>query len=270
MIHSANDAAEALAEKVGGGSVEAFVDLMNDRVRQLGLHECKFFDPHGLPPSPGQSADVCSAHDLAVIGMEVMKYPLLRQYAGTYTMPFANGTFTSGLANPNHLIDPHKRDYFADAIGIKTGYSVPAGFCVTASAKRGTMELICVVMGAKNPIGRGSSFAIAARLMAEEFARYRLLTGFHKGDVAGEVPVTNGRAKSVPAIAADDITALVTRGDEGRYTMTLSGTATAPVRRGQQVGWIQVKNKGKAVGRVAAVAGQDVAPQPWWRAFWPF
>lgn len=269
MIHSANDAAEALAEKVGG-SVDGFVDMMNDKARQLGLHSCKFFDPHGLPPSPGQGQDVCSAHDLAIIGTEVEKYPLLAEYAKTYTMPFQNGTFTSGLANPNHLINPHKRDYNADAIGIKTGYSVPAGYCVTAAAKRGGMELICVVMGAKSPLGAGSSFAIATRLMNEAFAKYRLLTGFHKGDVVGQVPVANGRAKTVPAVASADVTALINRGDESHYTMAVSGGATAPVHRGQQVGWIQVKDNGKPVSRVAALAANDVAPQAWWRAYWPF
>ncbi len=70
MIHSANDAAEALAEKVGG-SAEAFADLMNDKARQLGLHESKFVDPHGLPPDkPGDPQDVASAHDLAAMGIE--------------------------------------------------------------------------------------------------------------------------------------------------------------------------------------------------------
>lgn len=270
MIQSANDAAEALAEKVGG-SAEAFADLMNDKARQLGLHECRFVDPHGLPPDhPGDPEDVASAHDLAIIGTEVMKIPLLAEYAKTPTMPFANGTFTSGLTSPNHLINPHKRDYFADATGIKTGYSRPAGYCVTASAKRGALELICVVMGAKNPNGPGSSFAIAARLFNNEFGHYRLLTGFHQGDVVGQVRVIDGRAKTVPAVAAGDVTALITRGEEEHYTMTLLGSATAPVRRGQQIGWILVRNSGKQVGRVPALAGQDVARQAWWRAYVPF
>lgn len=269
MIHSANDAAEALAEKVGG-SVDGFVDMMNDKARQLGLKNCRFYDPHGLPPSPGQQQDVCSAHDLAIIGMHVLRYPLLAQYAKTPNMPFQNGTFTSGLVNPDHLIDPHKRDYNADAIGIKTGYSGPAGYCVTAAAKRDGMELICVVMGAKSPNGPTSSFGIANRLMNEAFAKYRLLTGFRKGEVVGQVPVTKGRSKTVPAVAAADVTALITRGDEGNYTMSLAGGATAPVHKGEQVGWIQVKDKGQPVNRVAALAEKSVRPQAWWRAYWPF
>ncbi len=270
MIQSANDAAEALAEKVAG-TVEAFVDLMNAKARQLGLRECKFVDPHGLPPDrPGEPQDVASAHDLAVIGIEVMKVPLLREYAKTPTMPFINATFTSGLTSPNHLINPHKRDYFAVATGIKTGYSRPAGYCVTASAQRGPLELICVVMGTKNPNGPGSSFAVATRLFNEAFSRNRLMTGFHEGDVVGQVRVIDGRSKTVPAVAAADVIALVTRGEEEHYTMALSGSATAPVHRGQQMGWILIKDNGRQVGKVAALAAQDVDKQPWWRAFWPF
>src|SRR5512142_617982 len=105
MIQSANDAAEMLAEKIAG-SAENFADMMNQRAKQLGLTQSTFYDPHGLPNSANpDQIDKMSAHDLAVLGMEVMKYPLLRELAKTPTMPFTNATFTSGLTNPNHLIN---------------------------------------------------------------------------------------------------------------------------------------------------------------------
>src|SRR5206468_11438656 len=125
-------------------------------------------------------------------------YPLRREYAKTATLPFPNGTFTAGLENPNHLINEHKRDYFSDATGIKTGYSAPAGFCVTASATRGPMSLICVVMGAKSPNGPGSSFALASQLMNQAFTHFRGLVAVKKGATVGEIPVTDGQAKTVP------------------------------------------------------------------------
>src|SRR5207253_3641529 len=117
------------------------------------------------------------------------------------TLPFANGTFTAGLTNPNHLINSGKRDYFADATGIKTGYSAPAGYCVTASASRGPTSVICVVMGAKAPSGPGSSFAIAARLMNDALIRYRNLIAVKKGATVGQVPVAGRPAKRVAARA---------------------------------------------------------------------
>src|SRR5437667_3872316 len=103
MIQSANDAAEALAEKIAG-SAENFADIMNQRAKALGLNESTFYDPHGLPNPNPKANDVMSAHDLAILGAELMKYPLMRQYAATPHMDFANGTFTAGLTNPNHLI----------------------------------------------------------------------------------------------------------------------------------------------------------------------
>jgi D-alanyl-D-alanine carboxypeptidase (penicillin-binding protein 5/6) len=271
MIQSANDSAEAIAEKIAG-SAESFADMMNDKAKQLGLNEATFYDPHGLPNSQDpKRIDTMSAYDLAMLGIEVMKYPLLREYAKTATMPFSNATFTSGLTNPNHLVNPHKRDYFQDATGIKTGYSAPAGYCVTASATRGTMSLVCVVMGAKSPSGPGSSFAIATQLMNDAFAHYRNITAVKKGATVGEVPVTDGQSKSVPAAAAADVNALVRRGEEGTIKTSLASTSVAaPVRAGQQVGWVVVSEKGKLTNKVPAVAAADVEKQPWWKKFWPF
>ena len=171
MIQSANDAATAIAEDIAG-STETFADMMNARAKQLGLTKTTFYDPHGLPNAKDPArVDEMSARDLATLGIELMKYPLMRQYAKTATFPFENGTFTAGLTNPNHLVNPGKRDYMPAATGIKTGYSEPAGFCITASAEKGGRQLVAVVMGARKRYGPLSSFGIAARLMNEAFAK---------------------------------------------------------------------------------------------------
>jgi len=171
MIQSANDAATAIAEDIAG-STEAFADMMNARAKQLGLTKTTFYDPHGLPNAKDpERVDQMSARDLATLGIELMKYPLMRQYAKTATLPFENGTFTAGFTNPNHLVNPGKRDYMPTATGIKTGYSAPAGFCLTASAEKGGRQLVAVVMGATKRYGPLSSFGIAARLMNEAFAK---------------------------------------------------------------------------------------------------
>jgi D-alanyl-D-alanine carboxypeptidase len=171
MIQSANDAATALAEDIAGSN-EAFADMMNARAKQLGLTKTTFFDPHGLPnPKDPERVDKMSARDLATLAIELMKYPLMREYAKAPTFPFENGTFTAGLTNPNHLVNPEKRDYLPSATGIKTGYSGPAGFCITASAEKGGRTLVAVVMGATKRYGPQSSFGIAARLMTEAFAK---------------------------------------------------------------------------------------------------
>jgi D-alanyl-D-alanine carboxypeptidase (penicillin-binding protein 5/6) len=271
MIQSANDAAQALAEKIAGSS-ENFADIMNQRAKALGLKETTFYDPHGLPnPANPKQINMMSAHDLAILGLELMKYPLMREYAKTPTMPFSNGTFTSGLTNPNHLVNPKKQNYYDAATGIKTGYSGPAGFCVTASAKRGDMELVCVIMGAKTSSGPTSSFALASRLMSSAFAQYNMATVVKKGAQVGQVNVTDGNAKTVTAVAGADVRALLKRGEEGGVKVGLLPTnLTAPVRAGQQVGVVVVTQNGQQINRVPALAGAGIEKQPWWKKFWPF
>src|SRR5437763_5754525 len=271
MVQSANDAAEAIAEQIAG-SGENFAEIMNQRAKALGMTQTNFYDPHGLPNAAApQMIDTASAHDLAILGMEVMKWPLLREYAKTPSMPFSNGTFTAGLTNPNHLINPGKRDYFPYATGIKTGYSGPAGYCVTASAKKGDMELVCVVMGARAPYGPNSSFGIASKMFSGAFAQYIIHPAVKKGQVVGSVPVAKGSAASVNAVAAADVKTLLRRGEEGGIKVGLVPTSvTAPVRAGQQVGTIVVTQNGQQINRVPATAANAVEKQPWWKALWPF
>jgi len=112
MVQSANDAATAIAEQIAGNEGN-FSEMMNARAKQLGMTHTIFYDPHGLPNSKDpKMIDQASAHDLAILAMELMKYPLMQQYAKTPHADFANGTFTSGLTNPNHLIDPKKPEYY--------------------------------------------------------------------------------------------------------------------------------------------------------------
>ncbi len=271
MIQSANDAAEALAEKVAG-SPESFAEIMNQRAKALGLNESHFVDPHGLPNFKNpKDVDTMSAHDLAILGIEVMKYPLIREYAKTPTMPFTNATFTSGLTNPNHLINPRKVNYYEAATGIKTGYSGPAGYCVTAAATKGDMDLVCVVMGARSSNGPLSSFGIAQKLISHTFAQYNMSTVLKKGQNVGQAPVTDGNSKTVPVVASADVKTLVKRGEEGGVKVAYSPAAlTAPVRAGQPAGFVAVQQGGQTISKVPAVTSAAVEKQPWWKAFWPF
>lgn len=270
MIQSANDAAEMLAEKMAG-SAEAFADRMNQRAKELGLTQTMFYDPHGLPNAANpQQINKMSAHDLAILGIELMKYPLMQQYAKTATFPFTNGTFTSGLTNPNHLINPHKVNYWPEATGIKTGYSGPAGYCITASAHRGDMDVIAVVMGAKTPNGPNSSFGIAQRLMSNALSQYSMVPVLKKGTRVGQANVNAGASKTVPAVAAADVKALLKRGEEGQVKVAFNGGAvTAPVNAGQNVGSVVVTFPG-GNQRIPALAGAAVAKESWWKKFWPF
>jgi D-alanyl-D-alanine carboxypeptidase (penicillin-binding protein 5/6) len=271
MVQSANDAATAIAEQIAGNE-QNFAELMNARAKTLGMTHTIFYDPHGLPNSKDPKAiDQASAHDLAVLGMELMKYPLMLEYAKMPTAPFANGTFTSGLTNPNHLINPKKAEYYPYATGLKTGYSGPAGYCVTASAEKNGMKLIAVVMGAKTASGPNSSFGVASRLFTTGFANNFMQPVIKKGAVVGQVAVIDGRAKTVPAVASADVSALVKRGEEGNAKVGLvAPPVNAPVSAGQVIGTAVASQNGQQVGRVPVTAGAAVEKNPWWKKFWPF
>src|SRR5262245_25283116 len=114
MIASANDAAVAVAEHIAG-STAGFVELMNERAKTLGLADTTYQSVHGLPPGKGQTADLTSAHDLAVLGRELMRFPDVMRWAGTASAGFRNDTLQ--MANTNHLV----RTY-SGATGLKTGY----------------------------------------------------------------------------------------------------------------------------------------------------
>jgi serine-type D-Ala-D-Ala carboxypeptidase (penicillin-binding protein 5/6) len=270
-VASANDAATALAEQIAG-SVENFADLMNQRAQEMGLTHSKFYDPHGLPnPDNPEMVDQMCPHDLAILGMELMKHPFMKALGKVAEMPFRNGTLER-IYNPNHLINPRKANYMPDATGVKTGYTAKAGYCVTASAERNGLQLVSVIMGAKTGGGPNGSFANASRLMNEAFVNWRQATPAKKGTVVGRAAVTGGAQDGVPVVAGQDVTALVKRGQERnvKLSFTPGGALTAPVKKGQQVGTIVVQSGNDVLAKIPGVAGADVPKQSWWKSFWPF
>jgi D-alanyl-D-alanine carboxypeptidase (penicillin-binding protein 5/6) len=269
-VASANDAATALAEKVAG-SVENFADLMNQRAKEMGLTHSTFYDPHGLPnPDNPDRVDTMCPHDLAILGIELMKHPFMQALGKVAEMPFQNGTLER-IYNPNHLINPRKANFMEDATGIKTGYTAKAGYCVTASAKRNDMEVVSVIMGAKSGGGPNGSFANASKLMNEAFINYRMVIPAKQGTVVGQANVTDGAADTVPVIVGSDAKALVKRGQERNVKISYSGGAvTAPVKKGQQLGTVVVQSGSETIAKIPAVAGADVPKQSFWKSLWPF
>jgi D-alanyl-D-alanine carboxypeptidase (penicillin-binding protein 5/6) len=259
MIASANDGAVAVAEHIAG-STQAFVDLMNARAKELGLDDTTYQSPHGLPPGKGQTADISSAHDLAVLGRELMRFPEVMQWAGTASAGFRNDTLQ--MMNTNHLV----RGTFPGATGLKTGFYQEAGFCVTATATRNDMNVLAVVLG--EPTKQGS-FTHAARLMNEAFANYRVLVAARKGVAVGEVPVSGG-SESVKAIATDDLRVLVKRAEDKGVAVEarVPRQAQAPIRKQQSLGEVVVRRGDQEMGRVAVVADRDVAATGWLSWLW--
>ena len=161
LVKSANDAAVAVAEKIGG-SVEAMVRLMNERARALGMNNTEYRTVDGLPPRPTHDADRTDAYDLATVARAIIRETNLLMWSSQESIDFDNGVCM--LRNTNHLIG-----HFDGCDGLKTGFTFQAGFNVTSTAKRGSMRLVAVILGApSNP----QRFAQAGKLMEWGFDNF--------------------------------------------------------------------------------------------------
>lgn len=146
MIQSANDAAAALALHIAG-TRPAFVELMNERAKGLGMTATTFYSVHGLPPGPGQQPDVTTARDLARLGVALCRRPEVFNYTSVRTRGFRNDTFM--MQTHNHLLGS-----FEGCDGFKTGYFRSAGYSMVATARRGDRRVVAVVLGSLTREGR--------------------------------------------------------------------------------------------------------------------
>ncbi|MHB8078151.1 MAG: D-alanyl-D-alanine carboxypeptidase family protein [Candidatus Krumholzibacteriia bacterium] len=250
-IHSANDAATALAEHVAG-STDAFVELMNARAQELGMKDTVFHSCHGLPPARGQLSDVSSAFDMALLCKALLAHPESTRWASQAEAPFRGGEFT--LHNPNGLVGK-----FPGLDGMKTGYTVPAGFCLTATAQQRGARLISVVMGAKSGRARAAE---TARLLTRGFALYtqvKLVDSANK-PLEAHVRVKGGAARDVVVAYAKPLSVLVLKGRSGSVVLEnrLPDRVTAPLKPGQVVGKAVATLDGKVLGEVPIIALEAV------------
>jgi D-alanyl-D-alanine carboxypeptidase (penicillin-binding protein 5/6) len=256
MIASANDAAVAVAERIAG-SAEAFVALMNQRARELGLADTEFHSVHGLPPGRGQEPDVMSAADLVTVGRALAAYPEVMEWAKTSEAPFRGGALQ--MRNTNHLV----RTY-SGADGLKTGFYDAAGFEVTATATRDGLRLMAVVLGAPTKNG---CFNEAAKLLTTGFAGWRAIDAAKAGAPVGKpIAVTGGAAPEVIGIAAGDLRLTVPRSGAApvKVEVKVPAQIAAPVTKGQVIGEVVVTRGNDSLGHVDVVASQDVARTSWW------
>src|ERR1700722_18774022 len=252
VVHSANDATYAVAEFVAG-SADACVQMMNQEVATLGLKNTHYYSVHGLPPAPGQQADVSSAYDLAVIARQLVGYPEIVRLSAISTTGFRNGTFE--LRNTNHLV----RTY-SGCDGLKTGFYDQAGFNVVATARRDGMRMIAVVLGSPR---KEENFDSAATLMSQGFLNYEMREVAKKGSPITEaVAVKGGAIGSIrPIWGADAAVFLKRDAPKGSFSISyqLPAAIDAPVTAGQPVGTGRIIVDGKAQQEIPIVAPADIA-----------
>jgi D-alanyl-D-alanine carboxypeptidase (penicillin-binding protein 5/6) len=245
VISSANDAACALAEHIAG-SESAFVAKMNERARELGMNNTNFENTNGLDDTAKNH--VTSARDIAIMSRELMKHEKIFDYTTVWMDTVRNGEF--GLSNTNRLL----RTY-SGCTGLKTGSTSKAKFCISATAKRGDLSLIAVVMGAPT---RDERNALAAKLLDFGFANYAL---FSEGEEElPEITLTGGE-KNTLRLKKEGCSALLEKADIAKIKAEydLPESVAAPVKKGDTVGKVTYKCGETVVGTANIVAAEDGA-----------
>jgi serine-type D-Ala-D-Ala carboxypeptidase (penicillin-binding protein 5/6) len=244
LVKSANDAAVAVAEKVGG-SVEATVRMMNHRAQELGMTHTEYQTVDGLPPRPTHDADRTTAYDLATVGRAIIRETNLLMWSSQEHMDFDNGVAI--LNNTNHLIG-----HFEGCDGLKTGFTFQAGFNVTATAKRGDMRLIAVILGAPSNSQR---FAQAAKVLEWGFEQYTEVSLLRSGQpLPVQVQVHEGPL--IQPVAATDLKVVVPKADASgvRVLYDVASAVDGPVTTGEPLGKVMAENQGQVMKEVMAIS----------------
>ena len=247
-VSSANDCACAMAEHIAG-SEAAFVDLMNQKAKELGMNDTNFVNCTGLDDEPEAENHKTSAYDIALMSRElIVKHPDIEKYTTIWMDTVRNGTF--GLSNTNKLIR-----FYNGATGLKTGYTSGAGYCLSATAKRDGMELIAVVMGCETSKER---LAACKTLLDFGFANYALVTP--ELSESNSVPVKLGVENQVNAVPGEKPQLLISKGQKDMVTtqITLEESVTAPVSQGQRLGTMEIKAGDQILAQIPMVAEAPV------------
>ena len=254
-VVSGNDAAVALGEHLAG-SEDAFVEKMNARAAELGMNDTHFVNACGLPAE----GHVSSAHDIALMSRElILHHPDIRQFTTIWMDSLRDGA--SMLVNTNKLIR-----FYDGATGLKTGSTSSAGYNVSATAERGGMELIAVVMKGKTSDER---FADARALLDYGFATYTLAT-VTPDEALTPLPVTRGARSAVQPVLTGENTLLLEKAAASglQKEVSLPESVPAPVTEGDRLGELRVTNaNGETVAVLPILAGESVPHITWSQMF---
>jgi serine-type D-Ala-D-Ala carboxypeptidase (penicillin-binding protein 5/6) len=250
LVKSANDAAVAVAEKVGG-SVEATVRMMNERARSLGMLHTEYQTVDGLPPRPTHDVDRTTAYDLATVARAIIRETNLLQWSGQQQIEFDNGVCM--LNNTNHLIG-----HFEGCDGLKTGFTYQAGFNVTATARRSNMRLVAVILGAPSNAQR---FAQAGKLLEYGFDHYTALSLLRSGEPL-PVQVRAQSGGTIRPVAARDLKVVLPKDDVSsvKVVYDIAPTIDGAVHAGEPLGRVIALDHSGALTEITAICPIEVSP----------
>ncbi|MDX1357982.1 MAG: D-alanyl-D-alanine carboxypeptidase family protein [Clostridia bacterium] len=257
-LHSANDAAVAVAEAVAGNEA-SFVQLMNAAAEELGMDDTKYLDCTGLTDEGHYS----TASDTAKLALALTRtYPGIFEFTTKIYEPFREGEHQVDLYNRNKLIQ-----YYNGATGLKTGFTTLAGHCLAATAERDGFSLVSVVMGAPDTNAR---FADSTKLLDYGFLEFDFYTIEDGGISAGEIPVEKGIELEVGSYVEKDSEFLLHKDDYEKIerVVEIPDSLEAPVEKDTVIGTVKYILDGEELGAVSILTDSGTEKAGFFKLLW--
>ncbi len=251
-VGSGNDASVAVAEHIAG-SLEGFVDMMNERASQLGMDHTVFQNACGLHIE----GHVTTAYDIALMSRELLKYPEIHEWFTIWLdEDFLKGRISVEegiyLSNTNRMVR-----YYPGCDGLKTGYTSQAGHCIAATARRDDTRFIAVILNAPDSKTR---FNEAGELLDYAFANFETVLLAEKGQVIEEVQVEKGKESTVELILPEELGILVEKAEVPDFEkeVVITHSLTAPLTVGEKLGELIISREGQEVLKKNLVAEKSI------------
>ena len=244
VIASANDACVALGELIAG-SEEGFVALMNEKAKALGMNSTTFKNCTGLDAD----GHLTTAGDVAIMSGELIKHEKIKDYSTVWMDSLRDGK--SELVNTNKLVR-----FYKGTTGLKTGTTSIAKYCLSATAERDGLSLVAVIMAGETSTDR---FEGAKKLLDYGFANYSFAK-INPELKEKEITISNGETKSVKVKADGALSLLMLKSSKNNITRKSEWikNLTAPVKKGQTVGYVNIYNGEENIGRIPIKATENV------------
>lgn len=255
IVHSANDAAIALAEHVAG-SEEAFVQMMNTKAEQFGMKNTHFNNSSGLdhkdyPDPPDVKGDhVMSAYDTAILAQSLISdHPEILQFTTISEYTFHPHTDREQKVTNSNQMLPGLNHEYSGVYGIKTGYTQRAGYCFTGVVKQNGIRLISVVMGSPS---KDQRFLDTAKLYDYGYQQFKRKTLVQAGDPIPKmksIPINQGKQLQVTIASLKNIELLMKKGEQRKYTyhFNIKPNLQAPLKKGSVIGTVEILYDGKKI-----------------------
>lgn len=242
------DATVALAERIAGTEAD-FVEQMNKKVKELGLKNTNFVNPTGLDEDNHYS----SAYDMAIIAQELLKHEQILEFSSVYEDYIRQDTPNKfWVVNTNKLIR-----FYEGADGLKTGFTDDAGYCMAVTAKRDGMRLIAITLGEEKGSVRNEE---TTELLNYGFNLYKVDAVKTKEDIISEIKIDKGTKEKINVSVKEDVVILKKKSELSKpYDLEIKiNDITLPIKKGDVVGKLLVKDNGKVIKEVDLISTEGV------------